>query len=101
MSSPPSATVATAAETAAAAVLAGARDATHLEPLGMFFFFTFFFTLLNNFLLLATCTKRQRMATTTIALNNNGSRRSTMDGARDATHLEPLGMFFFTFFLLY
>ena len=42
MSSPPSATVATAAETAAAAVLAGARDATHLKPLGMFFFLLFF-----------------------------------------------------------
>ena len=35
--------MATAAETAAAAVLAGARDATHLEPLGMFFFLLFFY----------------------------------------------------------
>ena len=65
------------------------------------FFFTFFFTLLNNFLLLATCTKRQRTATTTIALNDNGSRRSTMDGARDATRLEPLGMFYLNFFFYF
>ena len=94
------ATAATAAETAAAAVLAGARDATHLEPLGMFFFFYFFFTL-HDFLLLATCTKRQQTATTTIALNNNGSRRSTTDGARDATRLEPLGMFFLKLFFYF